>query len=121
MTKIGFHLRDADLDDVDDLTQIAIAVIPQEPAFQYLYPKADQYPEDVYRNTRIEIKQFIENSIADWEYRTMVCQRAGEGGQIIAFSVWEVSVLQGQKAVQQTAVPSGCNIEEKAGKRQTAL
>jgi hypothetical protein len=92
------HLRDATLDDLKDLTRIAIAVIPQEPVVRYLYPKMDEYPDNVYKYTRLEMEQFIQGKIDKWRYKIMLCEKQNLNHkprmETIAFCVWEVSALK---------------------------
>jgi len=97
------HLRDATSDDLEPLTRIAIAVIPQEPQILYQYPKTDKYPDDVYRYTRLEMKQFIEDKNDKWRYKVILCEKQNPDDkasmEAIAFSVWEVSALKGDKSL----------------------
>ncbi|KAN0091697.1 hypothetical protein V8E51_017544 [Hyaloscypha variabilis] len=95
---MNLHLRDATLDDLEDLTRIAIAVIPQEAVVRYLYPKMDEYPDDVYKYTRLEMEQFIQDKIDKWKYKVMLCEKQNLNRkphmETIAFSVWEISALK---------------------------
>lgn len=103
LRRVSLHLRNATLGDLEDLTQIAIAVIPQEPSVLYQYPKTDKYPEDVYKYTRLEMKQLIEDKVDNWKYKVMLCETESMDNkstmETIAFSVWEVSALKDESLV----------------------
>lgn len=96
------YLRDATLNDLEALTRIAIAVLPQEPQELYQYPGTNKDPEEVYEYTKQEMKRFIQDRYDQWEYKVMLCEReSGDGKEIIAFSVWEISALKGREAVSE--------------------
>ena len=109
------HLRDATLDDLDDLTRIDIAVLPQQPGMAYMHPNADKYTEDLWKYTRWEKKLFIENTDGKWKYKVMICERENEDGngktsmETIGFAVWEVSALKGE----QTPPASEIHVEDR--------
>jgi len=85
------------------MTRIDIAVLPQQPCLLYLHPRAEKYPEDIYKYTRFELEQFIKNKDEKWKYKVTICEKQIEDGngetfmETIGFAVWEISALKGEK------------------------
>jgi hypothetical protein len=101
---MDFTLRYATADDVEAITQIELATNPQMNVFKYLFPYSDEYPQDTYKYTRIGIQKFVDNSIENWDYATVVAEAkldSSPNTTIVAFTVWEVSALQPRQARQE--------------------
>lgn len=109
-------IRTATIADLDAIVKIAIDVIPQEPQVLYQYPYTDRFPEDCYRCTTEEIKEFLANKSPVSDILVMVAEIEDElsptGKTIIAHMVWDL-MATGQKT---TTPPQGFISESKAGK-----
>jgi len=56
---MDISLRKATLNDLEDITNIAISVIPLQPSLLYLYPYFEEYPEDIYKYILGQHSDFI--------------------------------------------------------------
>ena len=108
-------IRTATMADVDAIVQIAVDGIPQVPQVLYQYPCTDKFPEDCYRCTTEEIKNFIENKNPLSDFLVMVAeiedQPSPSGKTVIAHTVWDLMAVRQKTAQLEEDVAS----ESKAG------
>ena len=116
------HLRVATPDDVDDIVQLVLKSMPDDPQWNYRFPYREKYPEDLYKYTKILYEQFLDPTVDDWQVLVAVQDFSDDAseatasaessnsfghsmnssattipkikrGKITAFSVWDVSYI----------------------------
>lgn len=55
------HLREATFSDLDAITEIALAAFPQDPQWNYRFPRRLDFPEDTRMCTRLQYKTYFES------------------------------------------------------------
>jgi hypothetical protein len=63
------HFRFAKLADIDDIVQLAIEAMEDDPMKGYLYPSRHISPVDHYNNTKARYKQFLDPNNDNWYIR----------------------------------------------------
>ena len=90
-----FTLRKANKSDLEDITTVAQAGFPDDPEFDYRFPKRDKYPEDNRKWIRREYQAYLEQPE---KFTVMIITTPVEkDGQVasraIALAVWDMAVL----------------------------
>jgi len=89
------ELRLAKSDDLDEITNIAIAAFETDPEWQYRFPYRHQYPEDHWACTREPYKQILEAGAGEeggslvMHVVTLKTEGSTERARPIAVSIWE--------------------------------
>ncbi|KAH7377964.1 acyl-CoA N-acyltransferase [Cadophora sp. MPI-SDFR-AT-0126] len=93
--KSTFTLRKADKSDLEDITTVAQAGFPDDPEFDYRFPKRDKYPEDNRKWIKREYQAYIEQpeKFTVMIVTTPVEKDGQVASQAIALAVWDISVL----------------------------
>ncbi|KAH8682703.1 hypothetical protein BX600DRAFT_522179 [Xylariales sp. PMI_506] len=96
-------MRAATLADLEAITELALAALPDDPFWLYRYPRAKDYPDDHYKYSRIRFEEYLHNVEAG-TYAAMVVEAASEEGQhttkLIAMSMWALPGLLSPGAQQ---------------------
>tara|TARA_R110002060_G_scaffold15727_12_gene21975 strand:- start:2066 stop:2506 length:441 start_codon:yes stop_codon:yes gene_type:complete len=90
-----FTLRKADKSDLEDITTVAQAGFPDDPEFDYRFPKRDKYPEDNRKWIKREYQAYLEQPE---KFTVMIIttpvERDGQvASRAIALAVWDMAVL----------------------------
>lgn len=89
------HLRLADQDDLDQITDVAQAAFPDDPEFNYRFPYRDKYPEDNRKWVRKEYEEYLAQPE---KYAVLVATvpKKCDGKvvkRVVALAVWDINVL----------------------------
>jgi ribosomal protein S18 acetylase RimI-like enzyme len=77
------------LEDVDELVDVVLVTMPDDPQWPYRFPYRHQYPEDHRSFTRMLYTKFIVPTNDDWVVMIVEEQTPGSSKPVIvAFSVW---------------------------------
>ena len=93
--KAAMRLRPATSADLDKITALGLASLPDDPVWPYRFPGASAYPDDHYKYSRIRFSEYLD-SVDAGVYQSMVVElsaRESEGRgvpKIIAFSMWSL-------------------------------
>ncbi|KAI9672460.1 MAG: hypothetical protein M1817_003226 [Caeruleum heppii] len=89
-------LRRATAADVEAITDIAQAAMPDDPQWDYRFPYRDRYPEDNRRWTRQFYQDFFDEpaKFATWVMTVPDAAGQRDPGKPVAFAVWVVENLQ---------------------------
>lgn len=79
-------LREATLDDLDDLVEIVRVGFPDDPEVGYRFPHRDRYPQDYVKWTRREYEGYLAQP-------GKFVVRVIESTKPIALAVWDIAVL----------------------------
>jgi hypothetical protein len=86
-------VRAAQPEDLDAVTNVALASLPADPAWPYRYPYAEQFPDEHYKYTRIRYAEYLENVQAG-VYAAMVAELPSKNDpqvrEIVAISMWQL-------------------------------
>ncbi|KAK0727596.1 hypothetical protein B0T26DRAFT_765848 [Lasiosphaeria miniovina] len=86
------RLRAATAADVDAITELALAALPNDPVWPYRFPLASQFPAEHKKYTGIRIAEYLEN-VRTGVYQCMVVEAATTTArQIVALSMWDLPV-----------------------------
>jgi hypothetical protein len=83
--------RFAGLADIDNIVQLAIKAMEDDPMQGYLYPNRYKFPVDHYNNTKATYEQFLDPNNDDWCVLLVELKLRKEHSQTVAFSVWNIS------------------------------
>lgn len=87
-------LRQATIDDLDDITWIVTNSLPDDPGTDYRFPYRDKHPEDFWKWTKEEYAEYFERP--DKFYVMVVTAPVEDDGEIIhqpvAIGVWDLIV-----------------------------
>lgn len=104
----GLIMRLATKDDLDDIARIHIEGFTEEPQVHYCYPFRHQHPENHWKWTRKEYKNFMEQP---HKYQVHVAEASNDNNGSIAVktighAVWNVAVLTEAVGEGKFNVPS---------------
>jgi hypothetical protein len=118
------NIRWATPSDVDAVVDVVIQAMPYDPQWDYRFPYRKDFPDDHRKYTRMLYEQFADPSNDDWRILVIEVQQgdeepsigrriaelvrngydgvaaapeSGSSGEIVAFSVWDVSYLNKRK------------------------
>ena len=75
--------------DLDELVDVVLASMPDDPQWPYRFPYRHQYPEDHRYFTRMLYEKFIDPAYDDWVVMVVEDQVPGSSKRaIVAFAVW---------------------------------
>ncbi|KAH7222290.1 hypothetical protein BKA60DRAFT_607486 [Fusarium oxysporum] len=87
-------LRRATIDDLDDITWIAVNGSPDDPGTDYRFPYRDKYPGDFWKWTRIEHEELFERP--DKLVILVVTAPVLDNGEVVhqpvSYGVWDLKV-----------------------------
>ncbi|CCT63719.1 uncharacterized protein FFUJ_05126 [Fusarium fujikuroi IMI 58289] len=87
-------LRRATIDDLDDITWVAVNGSPDDPGTDYRFPYRDKYPEDFWKWTRIEHEELFQRP--DKLVILVVTAPVLDDGEVthqpISYGVWDLKV-----------------------------
>ncbi|KAF5714752.1 hypothetical protein FGLOB1_3368 [Fusarium globosum] len=87
-------LRRATIDDLDDITWIAVNGLPDDPGTDYRFPYRDKYPGDFWKWTRIEHEELFQRP--DKLVILVVTAPVLDDGEVmhqpISYGVWDLKV-----------------------------
>lgn len=97
--KDGIRVRQAELGDVDKVTDLLIAAMPADRDWwDYRFARRDQYPEEHRRFFRLLVKTWIAPDFVDVVVMLAeVYDTAAGSWQIGAYSVWDVAYVSRRK------------------------
>jgi hypothetical protein len=88
------HIRPATLADVDQVTDVFIESMPDDPCWNYRFPYRHEYPQDHREFHRDLIRRFISPEYADWAVMIVESSATpGEKSKVASFSVWNLSYV----------------------------
>jgi hypothetical protein len=106
----GLSIRRATIDDLDDLVDIALTAMPQDPQWNWRFPYRLQFPEDNRGFTRIRYEEFLRN--ADGQWLVMLAEAREFNGEAvpnaIAMAIWNVKNLVASKGNSKSEETSKC-------------
>lgn len=115
-TVIPFTLRNATIDDVDDITTVYIEAFSRAPAWRYVRQFADKYPEYTWTCQRETFRQMFSNSSAEDHSVVKVISVPDPSSQkkerVVSFAAWEYGFLQQHS---HTTLRSASFTERKGG------
>ncbi|KAI1326692.1 hypothetical protein F5Y16DRAFT_400192 [Xylariaceae sp. FL0255] len=84
-------LREANLNDLDQITSLGLAALHDDPIWPYRFPRAGEYPGDHFKYSRLRFSEYLENA-KQGVYAVMVIEALSEKDsiekEIIAMSFW---------------------------------
>ena len=93
VTSSELSLRLATEEDLDDITQVALEGLADDPELDYWFPRRHDFPADYWKWQRQEFKEYLEQP----EKYAVVCVTAPAApdrktsGQAVSFAVWDMS------------------------------
>ena len=92
-------IRTAGPTDLDNITDLAFAVLPEVPQYSYRFSYAKDYPDDQRKYLRIQLEQYLKPDSDD--YHVMVVEAPSlsrpDSIQIVALAVWDLSSINMRK------------------------
>ncbi|EXM29992.1 hypothetical protein FoTM2_006569 [Fusarium oxysporum f. sp. vasinfectum] len=87
-------LRHATIDDLDDITWIAVNGSPDDPGTDYRFPYRDKYPGDFWKWTRIEHEELFErpDKLVILVVTALVLDNGEVVHQPVSYGVWDLKV-----------------------------
>lgn len=88
---LNLILRPATYSDLDAITDLGLAALPDDPIWPYRFPKAKLHPEDHYKFSRLRFSEYLSN-VEIGVYAVMVVEASSDDDpsspKIIAMSMW---------------------------------
>lgn len=110
MANSTISVRSATLNDLDTMTAIGLAALPDDPVWPYRYPFAAQFPEDHYKYSRIRYSEYLANVEAG-AYAVMLAEAPSNENpdvkEIVAMSMWQLPGSHGTDPNGPTEVQKG--------------
>jgi hypothetical protein len=105
----GYKLRNATLDDLDEITNIHIDGFIEEPMDDYCYPLRFEQYADHFKWLSVEYQYYLENP-HKYVVQVAEAQRQDEGdatadAKPVALAVWNLSVLADAPNLSRYSVP----------------
>ena len=86
-------LRPATPSDLDAITRLCLAALPDDPIWPYRFPGAKEYPDDHYKYSRLRYAEYLDNVKAG-VYQIMLLESPSKEDPsvsvIIAMSIWHL-------------------------------
>lgn len=98
------ELRTATADDLDSLADIACAAFPEDPQWDYRFPRRREYPQDNWMCTRQMYNRFLTDSEDNNYLVKVITSQSNEDDRIVkpvALAVWELQYIK------EGAIPRG--------------
>ena len=88
-TDRSFEVRIATLQDLEDITGVAQKGFPDDPEFDYRFPRRHEYPEDNHKWIKQEYKEYL---CQPEKYIVVIVTASDFGGRAVSLSVWDKAV-----------------------------
>ena len=86
-------LRPATMRDLDEITALALAALPDDPVWPYRFPNATLYPEHYHKYSRLRFWEYLSNAEAG-VYEVMLVEVPSKDDPsvpvVIAMSMWQL-------------------------------
>lgn len=90
--------RRATLNDTEQVTDVFLAAMPDDPSWAYRFPYRLEYPEDHRKYNGDLIRRFISPDYPDWAVMVIDAEDPALGrNKIVAFSIWDLTYLNKRK------------------------
>ena len=80
-----FTLRGATLEDIEDIATVAQQGFPDDPEFDYRFPKRNEFPEDNRKWIVQEYREYLEQPN---KYAVVIITASDNDDRAVALSVW---------------------------------
>ena len=103
-------IRSATASDLDTITAIGLAALPDDPVWPYRYPFAAQFPEDHYKYSRIRYSEYLAN-VEVGAYAVMFAEAPSNEDPdvkvVVAMSIWQLPGTHGVDPNGPTEIQKG--------------
>lgn len=91
--RLAMAVRPATMDDLDEMTALALAALPDDPVWPYRFPNATLYPDHYHKYSRLRLWEYLSNAEAG-VYKVMLVEVPSKDDPavsiVIAMSMWQL-------------------------------
>jgi GNAT superfamily N-acetyltransferase len=94
-TGLNMKLRHGTASDLDSMTTLGLAALPDDPIWPYRFPLAKQYPDEHYKYSRIRFSEYLDNVEAGIYAAVLIETPSMEDPSVTAMVAMSLWVLPG--------------------------
>lgn len=110
MANDTISIRSATASDLDTVTAIGLAALPEDPVWPYRYPFATQFPEDHHKYSKIRYSEYLANMEVG-AYAVVLAETSSiEDPDVkvaVAMSIWQLPGTHGADPNGPTEIRKG--------------
>lgn len=85
-------------EDLDGVTDVIIKAMPDDPQWDYRFPKRREFPDDHKKYTKMLMQHFLDPKLDDWAVMVVEDrQKPDQDARIVSFGVFDVSYKNKRK------------------------
>lgn len=84
-------------EDLDGVTEVIIQAMPDDPQWNYRFPKRREFPDDHRKYTKMLLQCFLDPAFDDWAVMVVEDRQEDQDARIVSFGVFDVSYKNKRK------------------------